>query len=106
MKKFFIFLIIALIHFGLSVLIIPMTMSVADALNAAQSTPTTGFQTLVAATRVLHFPIISLSLYSRQWFPGEWIRIPILMNSFLWAGGIYFLMVVFKKMLKKSNSIK
>jgi hypothetical protein len=101
MKNFFIFLIIVLIHFGLSVLIIPMTMSVAGALNAAQSMPTMGLQTLVAATRILHFPIISLSWYSRQWFPGDWIRIPILINSLLWAGGIYLLVMVGRKILRK-----
>ena len=97
MKKLAIFLLIALSHFALSVVIIPVTLSVAGALNAAQSMPTLGLQTLVAATRILHFPIISLSWYSRQWFPGDWIRIPILINSFLWAGGIYFLGVVCKK---------
>ena len=102
MKKSVIFLSIALIHFGLSVLIIPMTMSVAGALNAAQSMPTIFMQTLIAATRILHFPIISLSWYSRQWFPGDWIRIPILINSLLWAGGICFLVFVFKKILGKS----
>ena len=102
MKNLVIFLIITLIHFGLSVLIIPITMSVAGALNAAQSMPTIGMQTLVAATRILHFPIISLSWYSRQWFPGDWIRIPILINSLLWAGGICFLVFVFKKILGKS----
>ena len=97
MKKLAIFLLIALIHFALSVVIIPVTLSVAGALNAAQSMPTLGLQTLVAATRILHFPIISLSWYSRQWFPGDWIRIPILINSFLWAGGIYFLVIVVRK---------
>ena len=102
MKKSVIFLSIALIHFGLSVLIIPMTMSVAGALNAAQSMPTIFMQTLIAATRILHFPIISLSWYSRQWFPGDWIRVPILINSLLWAGGIYFLVIVCKKILGKS----
>ena len=102
MKKLVIFLFITLIHFGLSVLIIPMTMSVADALTAAQSMPTIGLQTLVAATRILHFPIISLSWYSRQWFPGDWIRTPMLINSFLWAGGICFLIIVCKKIRGKS----
>ena len=97
MKKLAIFLLIALSHFALSVVIIPVTLSVAGALNAAQSMPTLGLQTLVAATRILHFPIISLSWYSRQWFPGDWIRIPILINSFLWAGGIYFLVIVVRK---------
>jgi len=103
MKKSVIFLSIALIHFGLSVLIIPMTMSVADTLNAAQSMPTLFMQTLVAATRILHFPIISLSWYSRQWFPGDWIRIPILINSLLWAGGVCFLVIGCKKIRGKSK---
>ncbi len=102
MQKLAIFLLIALIHFGLSVLIIPMTRSVAGALNAAQSMPTMGLQALVAATRILHFPIISLSWYSRQWFPGDWIGIPIMINSFLWAGGIYFLVMVGKKIRGKT----
>jgi hypothetical protein len=97
MKKLAIFLLIALSHFALSVVIIPVTLSVAGTLNATQSMPTLGLQTLVAATRILHFPIISLSWYSRQWFPGDWIRIPILINSFLWAGGIYFLVIVVRK---------
>jgi hypothetical protein len=103
MKKSVLFLFIALTHFGLSVLIIPMTMSVARALNAAQSMPTIFMQTLVAVTRILHFPIISLSWYSRQWFPGDWIRVPILLNSLLWAGGIYFLVMVGKKIRGKSK---
>jgi hypothetical protein len=102
MKKLAIFLFITLIHFGLSILIIPMTMTVAGTLNAAQSMPTVGLKTLVAATRILHFPIISQSWYSRQWFPGDWIRIPILINSLLWAGGIYFLVIVFQKIRGRS----
>ena len=97
MKRLIIFLFITLIHFGLSVLILPMTMSVAGALQAAQSMPTLGLNTLVAATRVLHFPIISLSWYSRQWFPGDWVRIPMLINSILWAGVIYTLVMVWRK---------
>jgi len=103
MKTLVIFLLIGLIHFGLSILIIPMTMSIAGTLNAAQSMPTVGLQILVAATRALHFPIISLSWYSRLWFPGDWIRIPILINSFLWAGGIYFLIIVYNKVRGKSK---
>ena len=103
MKKILIFLSIALIQFGLSVLIIPLTMSVAKTLNVMQSMPTIRLQVLVAATRILHFPIVSLSWYPRQWFPGEWIRIPMLINSLLWAAGILLLAVVGKKVLRKSQ---
>jgi len=103
MKKLVTFLFIALIHFGLSVVIMPITMSVAGTLNAAQSTSTMGLKTLVAVTRILHFPIISLSWYSRQWFPGNWIRIPMLINSCLWAAGILGLVIVCRKILGKSQ---
>ena len=103
MKKLAVFLIIALVHFGLSVVIMPITISVAGTLNAAQSTSTMGLKTLVAMTRILYFPIISLSWYSRQWFPGNWIRIPMLINSCLWAAGILCLAIVCRKMLGKPN---
>jgi hypothetical protein len=103
MKKSVIFLSIALIHFGLSVLIVPMTLLVAGTRNTAQWVPTIFVQTLVAATRILHFPIISQSWYSRLWFPGDWIRVPILINSLLWAGGIYFLVMVGKKIWGNSK---
>ena len=103
MKKLAVFLIIALVHFGLSVVIMPITISVAGTLNAAQSTSTMGLKTLVAMTRILYFPIISLSWYSRQWFPGNWIRIPMLINSCLWAAGILCLAIVCRKMLGKLN---
>jgi len=102
MKKFSLIALIALFHFGLSILIVPMTMSVATAIGAAQPEPTTAIQILVVATRVLHYPIISLSLYSRQWFPGDWIYIPILINSILWAVGIYFLFFLWT-IIKKKN---
>ena len=103
MNNFGIFLFIALIHFGLSVVIMPITMSVAGTLNAAQSTSTIGLKTLVAVTRILHFPIISLSWYSRQWFPGNWIHLPMFLNSCLWAAGILCLAIAFRKMRGKSN---
>jgi len=103
MKRLVIFLFIALIHFGLSIGIMPITMTVAGSLNVAQSASTMGLKTLVAVTRILHFPIISLSWYSRQWFPGNWIRIPMLINSCLWATGILCLAIVYRKITGRSQ---
>jgi hypothetical protein len=104
MKRLVSFLFIALVHFGLSIVIMPITMSVAGRLNVAQSASTMGMKTLVAVTRILHFPIISLSWYSRQWFPGNWIRIPMLINSCLWAAGILLLVIVYREFLGKFYS--
>ena len=96
MKKFAIIGLIAVIHFGSSILIIAISISVATSMNPVPALPTLGFQILVGATRILNFPIISLSLYSRQWFPGNWIYLPMLVNSFIWAAGIYVLFMLGK----------
>jgi hypothetical protein len=100
-KPFVLILAIALIHFALSVLIVPATLTVGSAVSVEQPEASLAFKTLVVATRILHFPIISQSLYSRHWFPGGWINIPIFFNSLLWAGGIYSLLYINKKLKKK-----
>jgi len=52
---------------------------------------------LVTVTRILSFPIISLSLYPRQWYPGNLILIPFAANSLFWAVAIYFPAVWLRK---------
>jgi len=91
----------ALIHFALSVLIVPAALTVGSAVSAERPEPSSVFKALVVTTRILHFPIISQSLYSRHWFPGGWINIPIFFNSLIWAGGIYTLFFLYKKLKKK-----
>jgi hypothetical protein len=83
MKKFVILILVALIHFAASIAIIAISMAAAPVVKQGQAT--LEFQVLVVATRILHFPIISLSWYSRQWFPGDWIYVPIALNSLMWA---------------------
>ena len=95
-RKFAIIVSIALVHFGLSVLVVAATMSLATAGNPTQPEPSPIFRIFVVATRILHFPIISLSLYSRQWFPGNLIYMPIFINSILWATVIYMLICLIK----------
>ena len=106
MKKFAIIVLIALIHFGLSVLIVVTSMSVLTAANTVPAAPTSGVRILVAATRILHFPIVSLSWYSRQWFPGNWIYVPIIVNSLIWAAGIYVLYMLGKKLRERKRDGK
>jgi len=95
MKKFAIIILIALIHFALSVFIVSITLSVGSPISAEHSQPSFVFKALVVATKILHYPIISHSLYSRQWFPGGWIHIPIFINSLLSAVGIYSLFYIY-----------
>lgn len=49
---------------------------------------------LVAATKVLSFPIITLSFYSRQWYPGNLVYIPFVLNSLVWAAVVYLLVSI------------
>jgi hypothetical protein len=103
-KKFVIILAMALVHFGLSILVVATSMSVATAVSPVRPEPSPIFQILVMATRILHFPIISLSLYSRRWFPGNLVYVPIFINSLLSATGIYLLFLLAKKIIEKNKN--
>jgi hypothetical protein len=105
-KKFGIITLLALAHFGLSILVVATAMSVATAGETVKPEPSPVFRILVTATRILHFPIISLSLYSRQWFPGKLIYVPIFINSFFWSIGICSLFMLVKKIKEKRKNGK
>jgi len=105
-KKFAIIVLLALVHFGLSILVVAASMSVAAAVSPVQPEPTPIIRVLVMTTRILHFPIISLSLYSRQWFPGNLIYVPVFINSFLWATGVYCIFLLAKKITERDKNGK
>lgn len=46
-------------------------------------------QALVFFTRVLYFPILTLAIYPRQMFPGNWILLPVALNSLIWGLVLY-----------------
>lgn len=88
---------IAAVHFIAAKIIVALTMQMG--MFAAGSTPTAGYlgDLLVWVTRVLFFPVITLSLYSRKWFPGDWIYVPLAVNSLLWGITIYGLICLLKR---------
>jgi hypothetical protein len=88
---------IAAAHFAIARLIIALTMQMG--MFAADGSRATGFigHFLVWITRVLYFPVISLSLYSRQWFPGNWIYVPMAANSLLWGIAFYAIFRFFRR---------
>ena len=104
MKKIALIILIAMMHYGVCIFIVAASVSVATAMNPVPAEPTIGLRILVEATRVVYFPIISLSLYTRQWFPGSWIYVPMLLNSFIWGCGIFFLFMLGRKLRQKSKS--
>ncbi len=56
---------------------------------------------LVAAAKVLYFPVVSLSLFPRAWFPGGWIAVPILVNSLIWALTLWAGVILFQRTCRR-----
>jgi hypothetical protein len=97
MKNILLIVIIAAAHFTVSKLTPSMTLLLMD--SGIKDAVATGFliKLLVIMTKLLYFPLLTLSLYSRQWFPGYWINIVIIANSLLWGAGIFFFITLFRK---------
>ncbi len=103
LKKTAIIGLIAIIHFALCVGIVPGTMTLATGYDAGSQAPSAVFRLLVVVTMVLHYPIISLALYSRDWFPGNWVYVPVGINSLLWGIALYTGGAVCLKLRKRWN---
>lgn len=106
-KKIFVIFMIALVHFGASKTVVAMVLALSS-VKAVDGDMSLLVKFLIWMTRILYFPIVSFSLYSREWFPGKWIHIPIFLNSLLWALVIYFSAFYCSKIfiLKNRRSIK
>ncbi len=106
LKKTAIIGLIAIIHFALCVGIVPGTMTLVAGYDDDSQAPSAFFRVLVVATTVLHYPIISLALYSRHWFPGKWIYVPIGMNSLLWGIALYSGGALYLKIRKRGQKMQ
>ena len=95
---------ISAVHFVLCRLVVLATMqfNLAGA-DGGQSLPLFT-SLLINITRILYFPIITMSLYSRQMFPGNWIFVPIIVNSLLWGITIYLGYLLWKILFARKNS--
>jgi hypothetical protein len=103
LKKTAIIILLGVAQFVLTVGIV----LVARVLNAGYGfeyqLPSVFFRVIVGITQLLYFPIISLGLYSRHWFPGNWIYIPIFINSLLWGTALFFAFVFYRKFRQRIN---
>ncbi|MBI5577576.1 MAG: hypothetical protein HY895_00350 [Deltaproteobacteria bacterium] len=89
---------IAGVHFGLSNLILPLTMALTSQAAGATDGPGLAVTLLVRATRLLHFPLVTLALFPREWFPGNWVYIPMAANSAIWACAVYCLIGLYRRL--------
>ena len=95
---------IAAVHFLVCRLLVAMTMYFNLASSGSGSELSLLTQLVVGITRVLYFPVISLSLYSRHMFPGNWIFVPMLINSLVWGVCGYLVYLAMIKTIFRKNS--
>jgi hypothetical protein len=90
MKKALIILSITVVHLVFTKVISVIALSVVSA-NAFESQPSFIARSLMAMSKVLYFPVFTFAWYPRQFFPGNFVIIPLFINSLLWAVVIYVL---------------
>jgi hypothetical protein len=97
MKKLMIILGIAVVHFGLVQLVNYLGIAATSADFTGDGTLSLWASSIVWISRILYFPVITLGIFSRIMFPGSLIFIPIILNSLLWGGMVYFLYALVRK---------
>ena len=90
-------LVIAGAHLAFSRLILSVTLSLTARAAGTPDGPGTAVVLLVRVTKLLFFPLVTLALYPREWFPGHWLYVPMVLNSTIWAFGICGLMGLYRK---------
>lgn len=96
MKKYFIVLCIATAHFVVTKTVTLLTFSVFTA-NATETGVSFTGHLLMMVSRVLYFPVMTMAWYPRRFFPGNFILIPLFINSLIWAIVIYMIFVLLKR---------
>lgn len=100
-KKLLTVVALAAMHLAISKFIVAAAMQL-DIFSGEAGWATVALgKSLIVVTRILYFPIITLSLYSRHWFPGDWIYVPICFNSLLWGS---FFAIVFWLWRKRTKT--
>jgi hypothetical protein len=97
-RKGLVLLVIAAVHFVLSRLILPATMAVTAHAAGTPDGSGLGVTLLVRATKLLQFPLVTLALFPREWFPGDWVYVPMAANSAIWAGAVYCLIGLYRRL--------
>lgn len=103
MKRILTILAIAATHFVFTKMISTLALSVFAAGVHETRMPLIG-RALMVVSKVLYFPVFTFAWYPRQFFPGNFVNIPLFINSVLWASVIYILFVVIKRVCVKRKA--
>ncbi|HSQ86118.1 MAG TPA: hypothetical protein VLM43_15510 [Desulfobacterales bacterium] len=96
MKKILLILVIAVTHAVFTKIVSMISLSVVTA-NANEIQMSFIGRWMMMLSKVLYFPVITMAWYPRQFFPGNFIVIPLFINSLLWALMIYALLILIKR---------
>ena len=96
MKRVLLILAIAVVHLVFTKVISIIALSVVTAHVHESQLPFIG-RSLMVMSKVLYFPVITFAWYPRQFFPGNFVIIPLFINSLLWAFVVYVLFVLVKR---------
>ena len=64
-------------HFGLSNLIVPLTMALTAQAAGTTDGPGLGRHSAGARNEAAPFSLVTLALFPREWFPGNWVYVPM-----------------------------
>jgi hypothetical protein len=87
----------ALIHFGMSNLIMPLTIALVTPASVTPEGSGLAVTLLVRLTKLLHLPLVTLALYPREWFPGSWVYLPMAANSLIWGIGVKWVAGIYRR---------
>ena len=100
MKRVLLILAIAVVHLVFTKVISIIALSVVTAHVHESQLPFIG-RSLMVMSKVLYFPVITFAWYPRQFFPGNFVIIPLFINSLLWAFVVYVLFVLVKRIFEQ-----
>ena len=98
MKKIFAILAIAVVHAFFTKIISMAALSVITGDVHERQLSVIG-RSLMLLSKVLYFPVFTFALYPRQFFPGNFVVVPLFINSLIWALIIYIFYVLIKRAL-------
>jgi hypothetical protein len=79
-----VFLLASAVQFALTRVVSVLTLSLVGSASFHESGSAYP-AVLGTLSKALYFPVITLALYPRGFFPGNWILVPIAANSLFWG---------------------
>lgn len=100
-KKIIAIFLIAIIHFITSIVLFTVTWGWFETTPHTEQAESLTGRILPKIVEILYSPLVSQGLF-QKWIDGNWMFVIVFLNSLLWAIAIYFLVILTRKIFKKS----